>query len=62
LEDVEEPISNGAPNCDNEMGKTKLATSNNQYHSLLNYLSKNTPSNLRNNLMLFDPQLQMQKF
>jgi hypothetical protein len=46
----------------NEMGKTKPVVNNNQYHSLLNYLSKNTPSKLRNNFMLLDPQLQMQKF
>ncbi len=46
----------------NEIGKTKPIISNNQDHPLLNYLSKSTPSKLRNNLMLFDPRLQMQKF
>jgi hypothetical protein len=39
----------------NEMGKTRLATSNNQDHPLLNYLLENTPSKLKNNFMLFDP-------
>jgi hypothetical protein len=39
----------------NEMGKTRLATNNNQDHPLLNYLSKNTPSKLKNNFILLDP-------
>jgi hypothetical protein len=39
----------------NEMGKTKLATSNNQDHPMLNYLSESTPSKLKNNFMLLDP-------
>jgi hypothetical protein len=30
----------------NEMGKTKLVVSKNQYHPLLNYLLENTPSKL----------------
>jgi len=46
----------------NEMEKPRLASSNNQYHPLLNYLLENTQSKLKNNFMLFDPRLQMQKF
>jgi hypothetical protein len=39
----------------NEMEKLKLASTNNQYHPLLNYLLKNTQSKFKNNFMLFDP-------
>jgi hypothetical protein len=42
--------------------KNRPTTNNNQDHPLLNYLLKNTPSKLKNNFMLLDPQLQMQKF
>jgi len=45
----------------NEMGKTRPVVNKNQDHPLLNYLSKNTPPKLKNNFMLSDPQLQMQK-
>ncbi len=46
----------------NEMGKIRFATNKNQDYPLLDYLLKSTPSKLKNNLMLLDPQLQMQKF
>jgi hypothetical protein len=39
----------------NEMEKPILASSDNQYHPLLNCLFKNMPSKLKNNFMLFDP-------
>jgi len=47
----------------NETGRTKpVVNNNNQDHPLLNYLLEITPSKLKNNFMLLDPQLQMQKF
>jgi hypothetical protein len=46
----------------NEMGKNRPTINNNQDHPLLNYLLENTPSKLKTKFMLFDPQLQMQKF
>jgi hypothetical protein len=55
LEDAKKPTSNGAQVVTNEMEKPRFASSNNQYHPLLNYLLKNTPSKLKNNSMLLDP-------
>jgi len=46
----------------NETGRTKpVVNNNNQDHPLLNYLLEITPSKLKNNFMLLDPQLQMQQ-
>jgi hypothetical protein len=44
----------------NEMGKTKLATNKNQDHPMLNYLSKSTPSKLKNNFMLLVEKLEQE--
>jgi hypothetical protein len=44
----------------NEMGKTKLVANKNQDHPLLNYLSKNTPSKLKNNFMLLLEKLEQE--
>jgi hypothetical protein len=55
LEDTEEFIQAMHKTITNEMEKTKLATSNNQDHSMLNYLLESTPSKLKNNFMLLDP-------
>jgi hypothetical protein len=44
----------------NEMGKIKPIASKNQDHPLLNYLSKNTPSKLKNNFMLFAKKLEQE--
>jgi hypothetical protein len=52
LEDVKKPNSSNAPRLPKEMGKTKLTTSKNEDHPLLNYLSKNTTSKLRNNFTI----------
>jgi hypothetical protein len=40
------------------MGKTKLATNKNKDHPLLNYLSKSTPSKLKNDFMLLVEKLE----
>ncbi len=42
----------------NEMGNIELAANKNQDHPLLNYLSKNTPSKLKNNFMLLLEKLE----
>jgi hypothetical protein len=44
----------------NEMGKTRSITSKNQDHPLLNYLSKNTSSKLKNNFMLLAEKLEQE--
>jgi hypothetical protein len=42
------------------MGKIRPTTSKNQDHPLLNYLSKNTPSKLKNNFMLLAKKLEQE--
>jgi len=46
----------------NEMGKTRPVASNNQDHPLLNYLSENTPSKLKNDFMLVDHDYKCKSF